>query len=77
MDRIESAIQTETVRRYELATEWERADHQQHHGKSEDQGNPKWIEAEMVASERKRQALILLLLHYNAGWLDAAEEAEP
>lgn len=79
MNRLELAIQGETVRRYELASEWERANG----GFSGSSalgdggcGDPKWVEVELVASERKRQALILLLLYYNAGWQDADESID-
>lgn len=74
MDKIEATIQTETVRRYELASEWEKAGGRSYSTPPErGYGNPRWIEVELAASERKRQALILLLLYYNAGWLDLEE----
>ena len=86
MDKIEAAIQVETVHRYQLAAEWVKSSSGFHSPPSwsnnvEDDddsnnvsANPKWIEVELAAAERRRQALVLLLLYFNAGWLDAVAE---
>lgn len=87
MDKVEAAVQAETVHRYELASEWEKSSgfysspswltSSSTDNNDEAGGNPRWIEVELAAVERKRQALILLLLYLNAGWQDVLMEASP
>ena len=74
LSKIEDAVRVETIRRYELAAEWERATLDPSMGNGV--GNSKWIEVELAASERKRQALILLQLYFTVGWQDAEDNLE-
>ena len=67
LNKLEEAVRVETVRRYELASDWEKAT-----GPGAGPGQSKWIELELAASERRRQALILLMLHLSV----AAQETD-
>ncbi len=73
LNKIEDSVKAETIRRYELAAEWERATT---YSSDSDVGNSKWIEVELAASERKRQALILLQLYVSVGWQDVEDSTE-
>ena len=71
LQRLEAATEAETIRRYELAAFLEKPDGQILLSSDE----RKEMEKEAVSCESRRQALVLLLLHYSAG-LRSAEEAE-
>lgn len=64
------ATEMETVRRYELFSRIEGAD-----GPACSPEERKRLEREAEACENRRQALVLLLLHYSAG-LQSVEEAD-
>lgn len=68
MNIIDDAVRAETIRRYELAAEWERST-----ANDAGAGHSRWIEVELAASERKRQALVLLQLYFSAGWQDVED----
>ena len=74
LSKIEDAVKTETIRRYELAADWERANS----NASTDSGigDIKWSEVELAASEKKRQALVLLELYFSVGWQDVEDAQE-
>ena len=67
LNKLEEAVRAETVRRYELASEWEKMT-----TPGAGTGKSKWIELELAASESRRQALILLMLHLSV----AAQEVD-
>ena len=67
---MESATEMEIIRRYELAARLERAD-----GAPWSVEERKKLEKEAETCENRRQALVLLLLHYSSG-LQSVEEAE-
>ena len=67
---MESATEMEIIRRYELAARLERAD-----GAPWSVEERKKLEKEAETCETRRQALVLLLLHYSSG-LQSVEEAE-
>ncbi len=60
----------EIIRRYELAARLERAD-----GAPWSADERRKLEKEVEMCENRRQALVLLLLHYSSG-LQSVEEAE-
>ncbi|XP_046641767.1 PDZ domain-containing protein 8-like isoform X2 [Daphnia pulicaria] len=74
LSKIEDAVKAETIRRYELAAEWERAN--SNTCADSGIGDSKWIEVELAASEKKRQALVLLELYFSVGWHDVEDALE-
>ncbi|XP_057376466.1 PDZ domain-containing protein 8-like isoform X1 [Daphnia carinata] len=70
LQRLESATEMEILRRYELAARLDRPDGTPWSGDEKQK-----LEKEAELCEARRQALVLLLLHYSAG-LQNVEEAE-
>ena len=70
LQRLESATEMEILRRYELAARLDRPDGTHWSGDEKQK-----LEKEVEMCEARRQALVLLLLHYSSG-LQNVEEAE-
>lgn len=70
LQRLESATEMEILRRYELAARLDRPDGTPWSGDERQK-----LEKEVDLCEARRQALVLLLLHYSSG-LQNVEEAE-
>ena len=70
LQRLESATEMEILRRYELAARLDRPDGSHWSGDEKQK-----LEKEVELCEARRQALVLLLLHYSSG-LQKVEEAE-
>ena len=70
LQRLESATEMEILRRYELAARLDRPDGTHWSGDEKQK-----LEKEVELCEARRQALVLLLLHYSSG-LQNVEETE-